>query len=97
MSLLINTSFIVQSLYNQKMSKAQNNLKQVARQMMNGVVQIHVEGNLEEDIQSVMNPAIRRTGTWSGSGFFIKYKNRRKGILVFIRIKTTQIVTQFFW
>jgi len=43
--------------------------------MMNGVVQIHVEGNLEEDIQSVMNPAIRRTGTWSGSGFFIKYKN----------------------
>ena len=42
---------------------------------MGGVVQIHVEGNLEEDIQSVMNPAIRRTGTWSGSGFFIKYKN----------------------
>ncbi len=43
--------------------------------MMGGVVQIHVEGNLEEDIQSVMNPAIRSTGTWSGSGFFIKYKN----------------------
>ena len=43
--------------------------------MMGGVVQIHVEGNLEEDIQSVMNPAIRRTGSWSGSGFFIKYKN----------------------
>lgn len=42
---------------------------------MGGVVQIHVEGNLEEDIQSVMNPAIRRTGSWSGSGFFIKYKN----------------------
>jgi S1-C subfamily serine protease len=38
-------------------------------------VQVHVEGNLEEDIQSVMNPAVRRTGTWSGSGFFIKYKN----------------------
>ncbi len=43
--------------------------------MMSGVVQIHVEGNLEEDIQSVMNPAVKRTGTWSGSGFFIKYKN----------------------
>ena len=43
--------------------------------MMGGVVQIHVEGNLEEDIQSVMNPAIRRTGSWSGSGFFIKYKD----------------------
>ena len=55
------------------MSKKQNSLKQVARQMMNGVVQIHVEGNLEEDIQSVMNPAIRRTGTWSGSGFFFFY------------------------
>ena len=57
------------------MSDKQNNLKHVARQMMSGVVQIHVEGNLEEDIQSVMNPAIRRTGSWSGSGFFIKYKN----------------------
>jgi len=43
--------------------------------MMSGVVQIHVEGNLDEDIQSVMNPAIRIPGTWSGSGFFIKYKN----------------------
>ena len=57
------------------MSKRKNNLKQVARQMMSGVVQIHVEGNLEEDIQSVMNPAVKRTGTWSGSGFFIRYKN----------------------
>ena len=57
------------------MSKTQNNFKKVARKMMGGVVQIHVEGNLEEDIQSVMNPAIRRTGTWSGSGFFINYKN----------------------
>lgn len=38
-------------------------------------MQIHVEGNIEEDIQSVMNPAIRIPGTWSGSGFFIKYKN----------------------
>jgi len=43
--------------------------------MMSGVVQIHVEGNLDDDIQSVMNPAIRLPGTWSGSGFFIKYKN----------------------
>jgi len=57
------------------MSKTQKNLKKVARQMMSGVVQIHVEGDLEDDIQSVMNPAFRRTGTWSGSGFFIKHKN----------------------
>jgi S1-C subfamily serine protease len=57
------------------MSKIKNDLSHVARQMMSGVVQIHVEGNLEEDIQSVMNPAIRIPGTWSGSGFFIKYKS----------------------
>jgi S1-C subfamily serine protease len=57
------------------MSKIKNDLTHVARQMMSGVVQIHVEGNLEEDIQSVMNPAIRIPGTWSGSGFFIKYRN----------------------
>jgi len=43
--------------------------------MMSGVVQIHVEGNIEGDIQSVMNPAIKTPGTWSGSGFFIKYKS----------------------
>jgi serine protease Do len=57
------------------MSKIKNNLKLVARQMMSGVVQIHVEGIIEEDIQSVMNPAIKIPGMWSGSGFFIKYKN----------------------
>jgi len=57
------------------MSKRKNNLADVARQMMSGVVQIHVEGNLEEDIQSVMNPAIKIPGIWSGSGFFIKYKS----------------------
>lgn len=42
---------------------------------MSGVVQIHVEGNAEEDIQSVMNPAIKIPGMWSGSGFFVKYDN----------------------
>jgi len=57
------------------MSVTQHSLSDVARKMMSGVVQIHVEGNIEEDIQSVMNPAIRIPGTWSGSGFFIKYKN----------------------
>ncbi len=63
------------------MSDTQNTLSDVAREMMSGVVQINVEGNLEEDIQSVMNPAIRIPGTWSGSGFFIKYKNL-KGYIV---------------
>lgn len=57
------------------MAKRKKHLKLVARQMMSGVVQIHVEGYLEEDIQSVMNPAVKRTGNWSGSGFFIKYKS----------------------
>jgi S1-C subfamily serine protease len=63
------------TLYNQVMSVTQHTLSDVARKMMSGVVQIHVEGNIEEDIQSVMNPAIKIPGTWSGSGFFIKYKN----------------------
>jgi S1-C subfamily serine protease len=57
------------------MPEIENDLTHVARQMMSGVVQIHVEGHIEEDIQSVLNPAIRIPGTWSGSGFFIKYKN----------------------
>lgn len=62
-------------LYNQLMSKIKNKLTGVARRMMSGVVQIHVEGHIEEDIQSVMNPAIKIPGVWSGSGFFIQYKN----------------------
>lgn len=57
------------------MTRRQNNIIDVARKMMGGVVQIHVEGLLEEDIQSVMNPTIKIPGMWSGSGFFIKYKN----------------------
>ncbi|MBE9559599.1 MAG: trypsin-like peptidase domain-containing protein [Proteobacteria bacterium] len=56
-------------------------IKQVARKMMSGVVQIHVEGNLDEDSRSVMNPAIRIPGAWSGSGFFIRYNNL-KGYIV---------------
>jgi len=57
------------------MSTIENNLTEVARNMMSGVVQIHVEGNMEEDTQSVMNPAIKIPGTWAGSGFFIKHGN----------------------
>ncbi|MFC1588910.1 S1C family serine protease [Pseudomonadota bacterium] len=52
-----------------------NNLSDVAREMMNGVVQIQVEGHIEEDIQSVMNPTIKIPGVWLGSGFFVKYYN----------------------
>ena len=55
------------------MSTIKNNLSSIARDMMSGVVQVHVEGNIEEDIQSVMNPAIKLPGMWIGSGFFIKY------------------------
>ncbi|NOX08961.1 MAG: trypsin-like serine protease [Gammaproteobacteria bacterium] len=55
------------------MSINNNKFSDIARDMMSGVVQIHVEGNIEEDIQSVLNPAIRIPGTWSGSGFFVKY------------------------
>lgn len=57
------------------MTKRKKNITDVARQMMSGVVQIHVEGNLEEDVQSVLNPSIRIPGSWSGSGFFVKYEN----------------------
>ena len=57
------------------MTKRKNKLTDVARQMMNGVVQIHIEGNIEDDIQSILNPSIKIPGNWSGSGFFIKYKN----------------------
>ena len=61
-------------LYNHDMSKTVNNLTDVARNMMSGVVQIHVEGNMAEDIQSVLNPAIKIPGIWAGSGFFIKHE-----------------------
>jgi serine protease Do len=57
------------------MSKMKNKLTDIARQMMSGVVQIQVEGHIEEDIQSVMNPAIKIPGNWSGSGFFVRYKD----------------------
>ena len=57
------------------MKKRNNDLADVARKMMGGVVQIHVEGLLEEDIQSVMNPAIKIPGVWSGSGFFLRYND----------------------
>ncbi|MDA3869213.1 MAG: S1C family serine protease [Gammaproteobacteria bacterium] len=63
------------------MTKKKNNLTDVALKMMNGVVQIQVEGFIEEDIQSVMNPAIKIPGVWLGSGFFIKYKNLEGYIL----------------
>jgi S1-C subfamily serine protease len=56
-------------------------IKLVAQQMMSGVVQIHVEGNLDDELRSVMNPAILVPGSWSGSGFFIKYNNL-KGYIV---------------
>ncbi len=57
------------------MINRKNNLSDVARQMMSGVVQIHVEGNIEEDTQSVLNPTISIPGNWSGSGFFVKYES----------------------
>ena len=63
------------------MSKSTRKLNDVARQMMSGVVQILVEGYLEEDIQSVLNPTIRIPGIWSGSGFFVKY-NDLEGYIV---------------
>jgi S1-C subfamily serine protease len=56
------------------MSETPRALTDLARQMISGVVQVHVEGNLEEDIQSVMNPSILIPGVWSGSGFFVRYQ-----------------------
>ena len=63
------------------MPKKKNNLPDVAREMMNGVVQIQVEGHIEEEKQSVMNPAIKIPGVWLGSGFFVKY-NGLEGYIV---------------
>lgn len=57
------------------MSKTRRKLNDSAGKMMSGVVQIHVEGYIEEDIQSVLNPSIKIPGVWSGSGFFVKYKD----------------------
>jgi serine protease Do len=57
------------------MSKTRRKLNDSASKMMSGVVQIHVEGYIEEDIQSVLNPSIKIPGVWSGSGFFVKYKD----------------------
>ncbi|MDE0559324.1 trypsin-like peptidase domain-containing protein [Algoriphagus sp. NF] len=47
----------------------------IARRMMSGVVQILVEGYIEEDIQSILNPSVKIPGIWSGSGFFVKYQD----------------------
>lgn len=58
-----------------------NKLTDVARTMMSGVVQIQVEGYIEEDIQSILNPAIKIPSTWMGSGFFLKY-NSLEGYIV---------------
>ena len=63
------------------MSKIKKSLNNIAREMMSGVVQIHVEGYIEEDIQSVMNPAIRIPGIWPGLGFFVKY-DKLEGYIV---------------
>lgn len=57
------------------MSRTRRKLKDSASKMMSGVVQILVEGYIEEDIQSVLNPSIKIPGVWSGSGFFVKYKD----------------------
>jgi len=57
------------------MSRTRRKLNDRASKMMSGVVQIHVEGYIEEDIQSVLNPSIKIPGVWSGSGFFVKYKD----------------------
>lgn len=56
------------------MSDDKHNFTSIARKMMSGVVQVHVEGFMEENIQSVLNPAIKIPGSWLGSGFFVKYK-----------------------
>jgi S1-C subfamily serine protease len=58
-----------------------NNHYDIMRDMIGGVVQIQVEGHIEEDIQSVMDPAIRIPGLWSGSGFFVHY-NHLEGHIV---------------
>jgi len=72
--------------------------------MMSGVVQIHVEGYIEEDIQSVLNPSIKIPGIWSGSGFFVKYKDLEGYILTnahvarnAVKIEISSMLTSEEW
>jgi len=43
------------------MTKIKADLTEVARKMMAGVVQIYIEGNLDENNQCVLNPAMQDT------------------------------------
>jgi len=47
-------------------------LSVLARELMEGVVQIHVEGYVGEEIKAVLNPKKCELSDWSGSGFFVK-------------------------
>lgn len=81
-------------LYNEEMTKIKSNFTEVARRMMAGVVQIHVEGNIDEDNQSVMNPTIKIPGAWSGSGFFIKYGNLKGHIVTNAHVARNAVKVQ---
>lgn len=47
-----------------------------AREMMKGVVQIHAEGYIEDDLRSLFNPSFASPSSWSGSGFFVSVPHR---------------------
>jgi len=49
-----------------------------ARLMMKGVVQIHVEGHYEDDIEGVLDPRQVKRSVWSGSGFFIQIPGHKQ-------------------
>jgi serine protease Do len=70
------------SLYNPAMSERKHRLTDLARQMMSGVVQMHVEGHLEEDIRSVMNPSIRIPGHVVGVWFLCPLSEDLEGHMV---------------
>lgn len=55
-----------------------NQFVEIARQMMKGVVQIHVEGHLEGDIEGILDPRQIKRSVWSGSGFFIRVPGSNK-------------------
>jgi S1-C subfamily serine protease len=48
-----------------------NKFTKLTREVMASVVQIHADGYIGEDIQSILNPRLGDLESWSGSGFFI--------------------------
>ncbi len=58
------------------------NFVNCAKDKMQGVVQIHVEGQNEDDPRSVLQPEYSSMTRWSGSGFFVKLESNQEGYIL---------------